>query len=387
MICIEVGQVGSSLFKQFEDENLSESAPLYPLTQFKQLILDTERKTWRKRQQEDAGIFDTVYFDMGTTGRGNNWSHGFIEDSGLDGILDSFRKMTEASFRYDGCMLMHSLAGGTGSGLGSRLALEIRDAYPKNFIMSCSFSPFSSGETAIQDYNAMLTLASLQASVDFIGLFPNDIILSNTARKLGLDSNCNSLRVSMDNLNSWASQALAGILLPVSQVSVDETVIQESFRGRFAGLNSERTVTVDHTKSFSGWDLITQVTPMPSTKMAMFSSSQGVIDKSRFPLTRDSISERWDDLFTELNRNMCPTIPDQKRSCIGARLNVRDDVVPILKKIYSHVSQMYKQRAYVHWYKKYAKENTEEMFTEAFETVDSILDAYMGLSPQSHSSS
>ncbi|KAH9266745.1 hypothetical protein BASA84_000997 [Batrachochytrium salamandrivorans] len=385
MICIEVGQcgiqVGSSLFKQFEDENLSESAPLYPLTQFKQLILDTERKTWRKRQQEDAGIFDTVYFDMGTTGRGNNWSHGFIEDSGLDGILDSFRKMTEASFRYDGCMLMHSLAGGTGSGLGS-----------------------SSGETAIQDYNAMLTLASLQASVDFIGLFPNDIILSNTARKLGLDSNCNSLRVSMDNLNSWASQALAGILLPVSQVSVDETVIQESFRGRFAGLNSERTVTVDHTKSFSGWDLITQVTPMPSTKMAMFSSSQGVIDKSRFPLTRDAISERWDDLFTELNRNMCPTIPDQKRSCIGARLNVRgldinskkrsvdlcynsDDVVPILKKIYSHVSQMYKQRAYVHWYKKYAKENTEEMFTEAFETVDSILDAYMGLSPQSHSSS
>ncbi|KAH6584972.1 hypothetical protein BASA60_000754 [Batrachochytrium salamandrivorans] len=306
MICIEVGQdsggiqVGSSLFKQFEDENLSESAPLYPLTQFKQLILDTERKTWRKRQQEDAGIFDTVYFDMGTTGRGNNWSHGFIEDSGLDGILDSFRKMTEASFRYDGCMLMHSLAGGYWFG--------VRLKFRRN------------SHTGLQCH---VDSASLQASVDFIGLFPNDIILSNTARKLGLDSNCNSLRVSMDNLNSWASQALAGILLPVSQVSVDETVIQESFRGRFAGLNSERTVTVDHTKSFSGWDLITQVTPMPSTKMAMFSSSQGVIDKSRFPLTRDAISERWDDLFTELNRNMCPTIPDQKRSCIGARLNVR----------------------------------------------------------------
>eukprot|EP00842_Homolaphlyctis_polyrhiza_P001535 jgi/Hompol1/2382/HPOL_001440-RA len=193
MICVQVGQcgiqVGQSLFQLLDAEAGKDGAgaALYPLSLFQQLIVDTERKTWQRRIKSESGTFESAYCDMGTSGCGNNWSHGFVDSAHLDSLMNSYRKLAESAYRYDGCMLVHSLAGGTGSGLGSRLSQEIRDQYPKNYILSCSFTPFSSGETAVQNYNALLTLASLQSSADLVGLFSNDQIIGNIARHLGLD--------------------------------------------------------------------------------------------------------------------------------------------------------------------------------------------------------
>ncbi|KAJ8323351.1 hypothetical protein QVD99_000527 [Batrachochytrium dendrobatidis] len=439
MICIEVGQCGiqfgGSLFKRFENENQSKLVPIYPFSNFQQLVLDTERKTWRKRQHDDSDIFQTKYFDMGTSGRGNNWSHGFLEESKLDQILDSFRRLAEASFRYDGCMITHSLAGGTGSGLGSRMALELRDLYPKNYIMSCSFAPFSSGETALQNYNALLTLASLQSSADFIGVFSNDAILNTVTKQLGLDSSRNTPCVSIDTLNYWASQTLAGIMLPISPVSLDPINFCDNSLNRYTGQESNKVVVSDSVKPFSGWDLITRVTPMPSMKLAMFSSSQSIYTASKNIPKHAHTIDSWEDHFTQLHRNMSLQV-GHRRNCIGAQLNIRgvqgvefwkrwpemqskwllklglstpntcldvrmsyiygldmhskqrsldlcynsDDIVPIVKKVYDQALHMYSQRAYVHWYERYMQSRTDEMFSESFEAVNSILDSYSTLS-------
>lgn len=58
--------------------------------------------------------------------------------------------------------MIHSLTGGTGSGLGSHLVERIRDAYPLAHIMSVVVSPHASGDSPLQHYNSLLSLASLQ---------------------------------------------------------------------------------------------------------------------------------------------------------------------------------------------------------------------------------
>ena len=147
--------------EQFQNEN-KDSYPHYPLSLFNQLAIDTERKVWDKRNKQESSIFDSIYLDHGTSGRGNNWAHGFYDDSLISNAMEVYRKVVESQYQYGGCMLIHSLAGGTGSGLGSRLIQEIRQEYGKDAIMTSSFAPFSSGETAVQSYNSLLTLNILQ---------------------------------------------------------------------------------------------------------------------------------------------------------------------------------------------------------------------------------
>lgn len=54
-----------------------------------------------------------------------------------------------------------SLAGGTGSGVGTYVTEMLRDLYSKAFIVNEVVAPYQSGEVIVQSYNALLTLAHL----------------------------------------------------------------------------------------------------------------------------------------------------------------------------------------------------------------------------------
>ena len=56
-------------------------------------------------------------------GRGNNWAFGYSKQDGLETlVLDALRREAETCDFYQGSFMLHSVGGGTGSGLGSRLA-------------------------------------------------------------------------------------------------------------------------------------------------------------------------------------------------------------------------------------------------------------------------
>ncbi len=60
---------------------------------------------------------------------------------------------------------MHSLIGGTGGGLGSSIIESLKEEFPSSHITSITTAPFVSGESPLQHYNALLTLAWLQRFV------------------------------------------------------------------------------------------------------------------------------------------------------------------------------------------------------------------------------
>ena len=66
------------------------------------------------------------------------------------------------SFPVVGFIIAHSLIGGTGGGFGSQIVESCREEFPEDPILSVSVAPFVSGESPLQHYNSLLTLAWLQ---------------------------------------------------------------------------------------------------------------------------------------------------------------------------------------------------------------------------------
>jgi tubulin gamma len=75
--------------------------------------------------------------------------------------------------------LLHSIAGGTGSGLGSWLLENLSDHYPKKLAQSFSVFPTNrdggSSDVVVQPYNSILTLKRLAVNADSV------IVVDNSA--------------------------------------------------------------------------------------------------------------------------------------------------------------------------------------------------------------
>uniref|UniRef100_K3WGQ6 Tubulin delta chain n=1 Tax=Globisporangium ultimum (strain ATCC 200006 / CBS 805.95 / DAOM BR144) TaxID=431595 RepID=K3WGQ6_GLOUD len=149
--------------------------------------------------------------------------------------MDSLRKLIESTDCYQGTVLMHSLGGGTGSGLGCRLMELIRDTYPKAYLVAASVAPsWKWGDTPLQNYNSVFTLAHLQEHADCIIYKENDELLRTAGYWKALlraqtqeqsqqdnlignlaSSGPPSYRVSIDEMNHLAAADLAGLLFPL----------------------------------------------------------------------------------------------------------------------------------------------------------------------------
>lgn len=82
-------------------------------------------------------------------------------------------------------MLMHSIAGGTGSGLGSFLLERLNDKFPKKLIQTYSVFPNAQeGDVVVQPYNALLTLKRLTNHADSVVVLDNGALARISADRL-----------------------------------------------------------------------------------------------------------------------------------------------------------------------------------------------------------
>ena len=146
-------------------------------------------------------------------GAANNWACGFQIARGKqeEDVLEKIRKESEHADSVSALHVLHSLAGGTGSGLGSALTLTLRDSFSSScLIVNTVVSPFHTGEVIVQDYNAALTLASLSDGSDAIFSF------SNESSALACKKLLKNPRPSIPDLNVVIGGTVASALLPSS---------------------------------------------------------------------------------------------------------------------------------------------------------------------------
>lgn len=70
-------------------------------------------------------------------------------------------------------MLLHSIAGGTGSGLGSFLLERLNDRFPKKIIQTYSVFPDTTDDVVVAPYNSLLSLRRLTQNADAVTVLDN----------------------------------------------------------------------------------------------------------------------------------------------------------------------------------------------------------------------
>ncbi|AQK92693.1 gamma-tubulin1 [Zea mays] len=111
-------------------------------------------------------------------GAGNNWASGYHQgEQFVDDIMDMVDREADGSDSLEGFVLCHSIAGGTGSGMGSYLLETLNDRYSKKLVQTYSVFPnqVETSDVVVQPYNSLLTLKRLTLNADCV------VVLDNTA--------------------------------------------------------------------------------------------------------------------------------------------------------------------------------------------------------------
>ena len=197
-ITIQVGQCGVQLGDAMLSSLATTDETLYPffstspsnlhdnfVPTARAILVDTEPKVINKvvaAARDNFRYRPDCSLAISQGGAANNWARGYSSSSPssdtMTSVIDKVRRHMEsidASGGSSSLHIIHSMAGGTGSGLGCAITESLRTEFSnKTLIMNTVVAPFHSGEVIVQNYNAVLTLAALQASSDLIVTYENE---------------------------------------------------------------------------------------------------------------------------------------------------------------------------------------------------------------------
>ena len=150
---------------------------------------------------------ENVFMASDGGGAGNNWASGHRQaEEYHDQLMEMIDREADGSDSLEGFVLCHSIAGGTGSGMGSYLLERLNDHFPKKLIQTYSVFPnwdHTQSDVVVQPYNSLLTLKRLTLNADCV------VVLDNTAlNRIAVDR----LRINnptVNQLNSLVSTVMA----------------------------------------------------------------------------------------------------------------------------------------------------------------------------------
>ncbi|KAI9717628.1 MAG: hypothetical protein M1812_004573 [Candelaria pacifica] len=131
---------------------------------------------------------ENFYIGKDGIGAGNNWAAGHAAGETVqEEVFDMIDREADGSDSlevrtYRGFMLLHSIAGGTGSGLGSFLLERLNDRFPKKLIQT--YSVFDAGDVVVHPYNSLLALKRLTQNADSVVVLDNGALSRIAADRL-----------------------------------------------------------------------------------------------------------------------------------------------------------------------------------------------------------
>jgi tubulin gamma len=143
------------------------------------ILLDLEPRVINNILQSPyASLYnpENIYLSKEGGGAGNNWASGYSSGEKVhDEVLDMIDREADGSDSLEGFMLLHSIAGGTGSGLGSYVLENLNDRYPKKLIQTYSVFPNNDevSDVVVQPYNSILSMKRLTMNADSVVVLDN----------------------------------------------------------------------------------------------------------------------------------------------------------------------------------------------------------------------
>ncbi|KAL4958649.1 tubulin-domain-containing protein [Aspergillus stella-maris] len=133
-------------------------------------------------------IYNPENFFIGQQGigAGNNWGAGYAAGEVVqEEVFDMIDREADGSDSLEGFMFLHSIAGGTGSGLGSFLLERMNDRFPKKLIQTYSVFPDNqAADVVVNPYNSLLALRRLTQNADSVVVLDNAALSKIVADRL-----------------------------------------------------------------------------------------------------------------------------------------------------------------------------------------------------------
>jgi tubulin gamma len=142
---------------------------------------------------------ENIFVSKDGGGAGNNWAQGYSAGEKVyDDLMEMLDREADGSdslevgpyifspsalLTIQGFMLLHSIAGGTGSGLGSFLLERLNDRFPKKLIQTYSVFPEAS-DVVVQPYNSLLAMKRLVNNADSVVVLDNAALTRIAADRL-----------------------------------------------------------------------------------------------------------------------------------------------------------------------------------------------------------
>ncbi len=147
-----------------------------------------------------------IYLSKHGGGSGSNWGSGYSHGEQLfEETFHIIDREADGSENLEAFTVCHSIAGGTGSGLGSYMLERISEHHPKKQVQTYSVIPNlnESSDVVVQPYNSLLTLKRLTLSADYV------VVLDNTALDRIASDRLHNETPSFARINSLVSAIMS----------------------------------------------------------------------------------------------------------------------------------------------------------------------------------
>eukprot|EP00298_Acanthocystis_sp_HF-20_P004443 c14778_g1_i1.p1 GENE.c14778_g1_i1~~c14778_g1_i1.p1 ORF type:complete len:443 (+),score=154.36 c14778_g1_i1:24-1352(+) len=123
-------------------------------------------------------LFSPSYMVSSHSTSGGTFARGhYVEGAEIsDDILDVYRAQIEKCDMFHGFQLTHSLCGGTGSGLATKVMGGARDNYPDRLLSNFTLYSSSKASSVVEPYNIVLSLHQLVENSDLVTCLDNDSV-------------------------------------------------------------------------------------------------------------------------------------------------------------------------------------------------------------------
>ncbi|KAF3049267.1 gamma-tubulin [Didymella keratinophila] len=346
---------------------------------------------------------ENFYIHKSGTGAGNNWGMGYsMGETVHEEILDMIDREADGSDSLEGFMMLHSIAGGTGSGLGSYMLERLNDRFPKKLIQTYSVFPNTQdGDIVVQPYNSLLSMRRLTQNADSVVVLDNGALSKIAADRLHV------LNPSFEQTNQLVSTVMSAstttlrypgymhndlVGIVASLIPTPRCHFLMTAYTPFSGENVEQAKTVRKTTVLDVMRRLLQpknrmVSTNPTKKscyMSILNIIQGEADPSDVHKSLMRIRERrlatfipWGPASIQVALTKKSPYVQSSHRVSGLMLANHTGIATLFKRIVAQYNTLRKRNAFLESYKRETpfKDGLGE-FDEAKEVVQGLIEEY-----------
>uniref|UniRef100_A0A8C5ST62 Tubulin/FtsZ GTPase domain-containing protein n=1 Tax=Laticauda laticaudata TaxID=8630 RepID=A0A8C5ST62_LATLA len=199
-VIVQVGQCGNQIGCRFWDLALREHATVNKVTngdnadnsrgkicslKARALLIDMEEGVVNEILQGPLReVFDSKQLITDVSGSGNNWAvgHNVYGCQYREHIVEKLRKTAEYCDCLQCFFVIHSMGGGTGSGLGTFLLTVLEDEFPQVYRFVTSVYPSREDDVITSPYNSVLAMKELSEHADCVLPIENEVSICQSLR-------------------------------------------------------------------------------------------------------------------------------------------------------------------------------------------------------------